>query len=140
MAAPGVSAAGRDVDLSVLLLVCGCWLAVGGSAAAALVALVNLLTVLLRAACAVRVTKVDPTGSAGDLELWELHEELLREVSVPPQLLLQPGGLNRGSTGCWLPTEHVSSALDMWQAIPSSSAPVLLPCRLRSASSTSRGC
>lgn len=28
-----------------------------------------------------RVARVDPTGSAGDLELWELHEELLREVS-----------------------------------------------------------
>lgn len=28
----------------------------------------------------VHVAKVDPTGSAGDLELWELHEELLREV------------------------------------------------------------
>lgn len=27
-----------------------------------------------------RVARVDPTGSAGDLELWELHEELLREV------------------------------------------------------------
>jgi hypothetical protein len=44
-----------------------------------------LLTGLCCFPAAARVTKVDPTGSAGDLELWELHEELLREVSTPAQ-------------------------------------------------------
>jgi hypothetical protein len=35
----------------------------------------------------VQVVKADPTAS-GDVELWELHEELLREVGRECMLLL----------------------------------------------------